>query len=240
MPSRQSQLQEDTIFRVLRLLQDKPDVTQRELAAHLGMSLGGLNYCLRALVDKGLVATATLHNDKSQRKNGYLLTPAGLAHRILLTGRFLARKQRELEALQIEIQDLTNEVQPPNRHPIKERSSQFEDGKQRGHWGGDTAIGAAQNQPAPLVARQSNLTLLAGVPNQTADWVGRAIEPKPKEFANPPAMDRALVGKTYFADAYCRCPMIGSMAWHLLSSLSSSSVSRLSVPRCLISMYGLS
>lgn len=118
MPSRQSQLQEDTIFRVLRLLQDKPDVTQRELAAHLGMSLGGLNYCLRALVEKGLVANATLNNDKSQRKNGYLLTPAGLAHRILLTGRFLARKQRELEALQLEIQVLADEVQAHDGYPI--------------------------------------------------------------------------------------------------------------------------
>jgi EPS-associated MarR family transcriptional regulator len=118
MPSRQSQLQEDTIFRVLRLLQHKPDVTQRELAAHLGMSLGGLNYCLRALVEKGLVTTATLNNDKSQRKSGYLLTPAGLAHRILLTGRFLARKQRELEALQLEIQVLADEVQAHDGYPI--------------------------------------------------------------------------------------------------------------------------
>ena len=118
MPSRQSQLQEDTIFRVLRLLQDKPDVTQRELAAHLGMSLGGLNYCLRALVDKGLVETATLHTDKSQRKSAYLLTPAGLAHRILLTGRFLARKQRELEALRLEVQVLADEVQAHDGYPI--------------------------------------------------------------------------------------------------------------------------
>jgi EPS-associated MarR family transcriptional regulator len=103
---------------VLRLLQHKPDVTQRELAAHLGMSLGGLNYCLRALVEKGLVTTATLNNDKSQRKSGYLLTPAGLAHRILLTGRFLARKQRELEALQLEIQVLADEVQAHDGYPI--------------------------------------------------------------------------------------------------------------------------
>lgn len=118
MPSRQAQLQEDTIFRVLRLLQGQPDVTQRNLAAHLGMSLGGLNYCLRALVDKGLVATATLQNSKSQRKTGYILTPAGLAYRILLTGRFLARKQRELEALQLEIQALSDEVQAHDGYPI--------------------------------------------------------------------------------------------------------------------------
>lgn len=118
MPSRQSQLQEDTIFRVLRLLQDKTDVTQRELAAHLGMSLGGLNYCLRDLMHKGLVTAVTLQHGKNQRKSGYLLTPAGLAHRILLTNRFLARKQRELEALQLEIQVLSDEVKAHDGYPI--------------------------------------------------------------------------------------------------------------------------
>ncbi len=118
MPSRQAQLQEDTIFRVLRLLQDKPDVTQRQLAAHLGMSLGGLNYSLRALMDKGLVTPVTLQDGKNQRRNGYLLTPAGLAHRILLTHQFLARKQREYEALKLEIENLVQEVRAHDGYPI--------------------------------------------------------------------------------------------------------------------------
>ncbi len=53
MTSRRSQLQEDTYFRVLHLLQSSPDITQREIAAKLGISTSGLNYCLKALIDKG-------------------------------------------------------------------------------------------------------------------------------------------------------------------------------------------
>jgi predicted transcriptional regulator len=55
MPSRQAQLQEDTAYRVMRLLQHNPDLTQRELAQYLGVSVGGLNYCLKALTQKGWV-----------------------------------------------------------------------------------------------------------------------------------------------------------------------------------------
>jgi predicted transcriptional regulator len=55
MTSRQSKLQEDTYFRVMRILQNNPDLTQRELAQKLGISVGGLNYCLKALLEKGLV-----------------------------------------------------------------------------------------------------------------------------------------------------------------------------------------
>lgn len=55
MPIRQAQLQEDTHFKIMRILHDNPDLTQRELADQLGMSVGGLNYCLKALIDKGFV-----------------------------------------------------------------------------------------------------------------------------------------------------------------------------------------
>jgi predicted transcriptional regulator len=55
MPSRRSQLQEDTHFRILRLLHENPDVTQREIAQKLGISTSGLNYCIKALIQKGLV-----------------------------------------------------------------------------------------------------------------------------------------------------------------------------------------
>jgi len=109
--SRQAQIQEDTVFRVLRMLEDQPDVSQRALAEHLGMSLGGLNYCLRGLMDKGLVQTVNLPGARHQRKQAYLITPAGLAHRIALMSRVLQRKQREYAALQLEIETLIQEVQ---------------------------------------------------------------------------------------------------------------------------------
>ncbi len=60
LSSRQARLQEVTVFRVMRLLEDNPQMSQRELAQALGLSLGGVNYCLRALIDKGWVEDAQL------------------------------------------------------------------------------------------------------------------------------------------------------------------------------------
>jgi len=99
----------------MKLLQDKPDMTQRELAAKVGSSLGGLNYCLNALIDKGWVK---MHNfSESQNKFGYvyLLTPVGLAEKTLITARFLTRKMREYEALKLEIAALKVEVAQINQ-----------------------------------------------------------------------------------------------------------------------------
>ena len=65
MTSRQAQIQEDTYFRVMRILQENPDHTQRELAEKMGVSVGGLNCCLKALMDKGLVKMQNFQNSKS-------------------------------------------------------------------------------------------------------------------------------------------------------------------------------
>jgi len=110
MPSRQSQLQEDTYFRVMRLLEINSELTQRELAKELGISLGGLNYCLKALVEKGWVK---IHNfSRSNNKLGYiyLLTPAGVLEKASLTNRFLQRKMSEYEDLKREIKLLKRET----------------------------------------------------------------------------------------------------------------------------------
>lgn len=110
MTSRQSKLQEDTNFRVLRLLEKNPNLSQRELAKTLGVSLGGLHYCLQGLLDKGLVK---IHNfQSSQRKlaYAYLLTPAGISEKAALTVRFLRRKMQEYEELRTEIEGLTQEI----------------------------------------------------------------------------------------------------------------------------------
>jgi EPS-associated MarR family transcriptional regulator len=111
MPARQTLIQEDTSYRILRILQANPEINQRELARHLGMSLGGLNYCLRALMDKGYVKLDNFQNSKHRFKYVYLLTPAGLAQKVAMTGRFLKRKMDEYEALRVEIQSLQAEVQ---------------------------------------------------------------------------------------------------------------------------------
>jgi EPS-associated MarR family transcriptional regulator len=111
MTSRQAQIQEDTYFRVMRILQENPDLTQRELAEKLGVSVGGLNYCLKALVDKGWVKMQNFQNSKNKFKYVYLLTPQGIAERVALTSRFLDRKMQEYEALKAEIDSLHQDVQ---------------------------------------------------------------------------------------------------------------------------------
>lgn len=110
MTSRQAKIQEDTHFRIMRILQDNPDLTQRELAEMLGMSVGGLNYCLNALIDKGFVKMDNFQKSKNKFKYVYLLTPQGIAEKVALTSRFLTRKMEEYEALKVEIEALKVEV----------------------------------------------------------------------------------------------------------------------------------
>jgi EPS-associated MarR family transcriptional regulator len=114
MTSRQAKLQEDTHFRIMRLLQEDPDLTQRELADKLGMSVGGLNYCLKALIDKGFVKVQNFQNSKNKFKYVYLLTPQGIAEKVALTSRFLKRKMEEYEALKGEIEALRAEAKQSN------------------------------------------------------------------------------------------------------------------------------
>jgi EPS-associated MarR family transcriptional regulator len=113
-PSRRTQLQEDTYFRVLRMLQDNPDLTQREIAQQLGVSTSGLNYCLNALIDKGWVKVQNFSQSKNKFGYIYVLTPQGILEKVALTSRFLQRKQAEYEALRTEIDSLTAELSAPD------------------------------------------------------------------------------------------------------------------------------
>ena len=113
MASKRSQDIEDLHFRVLKLLQDNPDLSQRDLAERLGVSNGKLNYCLRALIDKGLVKLSNLTQSKHLFGYAYLLTPAGIAEKAALTSRFLQRKVAEYEALQAEIEALRDDLDDP-------------------------------------------------------------------------------------------------------------------------------
>jgi EPS-associated MarR family transcriptional regulator len=108
--TRQQQLQEDTHFRVLSLLESQPDLNQREMAKALGVSLGGINYCLRALVAKGLIKMHNFQANDNKLGYAYLLTPQGMTEKIALTGRFLKRKQEEYAALKAEIEALQKAV----------------------------------------------------------------------------------------------------------------------------------
>ena len=110
MTGRQAKILEDTHFQIMRILQDNPDLTQRELADQLGMSVGSLNYCLNALIDKGFVKMLNFQKSKNKFKYVYLLTPQGITEKVALTGRFLKRKMKEYDALKLEIEALKVEV----------------------------------------------------------------------------------------------------------------------------------
>lgn len=110
MTSRQSKLQEDTYFRVMKILEEHPEISQRELASKLGLSLGGINYSLSALVEKGFVKARNFSENNSKLKYAYLLTPRGIKEKSELTYRFLQRKMKEYEDLKIEIESLQLEV----------------------------------------------------------------------------------------------------------------------------------
>lgn len=110
MSSRQAKIQEDTYFRVMRLLQENPDLTQRELAQKLGVSVGGLNYCLKALMEKGWVKMQNFAHSKNKFGYIYVMTPRGLSEKAALTSQFLKRKMDEYEALKAEIEALKSEV----------------------------------------------------------------------------------------------------------------------------------
>lgn len=91
-------------FRVLRFVEENPQRSQREISRALGLSLGGVNYCLGALVDKGLIKIENFRTSGNKLGYIYILTPQGIAARAALTNRFLRRKLAEYEALKAEIE----------------------------------------------------------------------------------------------------------------------------------------
>lgn len=111
MTSKRTKLQEDTHFRVLRLLQENPEMSQRELAEVVGVSVGGMHYVLNALIDKGLVKLGNFTAAEDKRRYAYILTPKGIARKAALTRAFLARKMEEYEALRAEIEALSSELE---------------------------------------------------------------------------------------------------------------------------------
>ncbi len=101
---------EEIRYKILKKIADDPDVSQRELAEHMGVSLGKVNYCMRALKDKGLVKARNFKNNPDKRRYLYMLTPKGVEEKTKVTARFLKRKIEEYESLKKEIAQLKKEV----------------------------------------------------------------------------------------------------------------------------------
>lgn len=105
-----SPLAQDNHFKVLRLLAANPQLTQRDLSEALGVSLGKTNYCIQALLSKGLIKMESFRKSPKKLAYAYLLTPTGVAEKAGLTARFLARKVAEYESLRHEIETLKSEI----------------------------------------------------------------------------------------------------------------------------------
>jgi EPS-associated MarR family transcriptional regulator len=105
-----AKIQDEARFQILRLLHDNPELTQRELGERVGVSLGAVNYCLKALIERGLVKASNFSKSPNKLSYAYVLTPAGITEKTMLTGRFLARKKLEYEALRAEIDALSREA----------------------------------------------------------------------------------------------------------------------------------
>jgi len=106
-----SQLHQEIHLKVLRHLENDPEITQRALARELGISLGKANYCLKSLIDKGLVKAGNFKNSNNKSAYIYLLTPKGIEEKSRITLHFLQRKIDEYEELRREIDELKQEVQ---------------------------------------------------------------------------------------------------------------------------------
>lgn len=92
-------------FNVLRKIKSKPNSSQRELASELGFSLGKLNYCLKALNQKGLIKIKNFQKNPNKIKYVYLLTPKGITTKTKLTLNFMKRKMKEYDELKSEIEE---------------------------------------------------------------------------------------------------------------------------------------
>jgi len=105
----QSEIQNEKDFKILSILEQKPQITQRELSMRLGLSLGGVNYCLRALLEKGIIKINNFSSHPQKTSYRYILTPKGIKEKSIITRKFLERKMKEYDALKVEIEGIKSQ-----------------------------------------------------------------------------------------------------------------------------------
>ncbi len=99
-----------TSYGLLKTLEDNPGLSQRDLAKRLGVSLGKINFCLNALIEKGCLKVNNFRNSDNKLAYAYLLTPQGVEQKARMTVEFLQIKVREYERLRAEIEELRREA----------------------------------------------------------------------------------------------------------------------------------
>ena len=125
-PAEQAQL------RILKIIETDPEISQRQLAEVLGVSLGKTNYLIKALLEKGYIKAGNFMRAENKLKYAYLLTPEGLRAKLELTRDYLARKEQEYIAMKAEIEAMRNELadhdtQPPTNPQERDQTSRKTD-----------------------------------------------------------------------------------------------------------------
>jgi EPS-associated MarR family transcriptional regulator len=103
-------ISEENRYKLLKLLHENPEMNQRQIASELGLSLGKVNFCLKAVIEKGWVKAGSFSRSSNKKAYVYLLTLRGIEEKATVTREFLERKQSEYEALKEEIEDLMDEA----------------------------------------------------------------------------------------------------------------------------------
>jgi EPS-associated MarR family transcriptional regulator len=109
-------------FKVLQAIEHNPAASQRELSKELGVSLGSVNYCIKALVDKGLIKVDNFVKSDNKRGYAYYLTPKGILEKAKITGQFLKRKKEEYALLKVEIAELQAEIKKADADYVNRNS----------------------------------------------------------------------------------------------------------------------
>ncbi len=110
---------EDLRYRVLRLLEANPRMSHREIAKAIGGSTGAVNYCINALIEKGMVKVSNFRSSDNKLRYAYILTPEGINEKASLTASFLRRKIREFHAIQSEISEILSETGIAENEPLE-------------------------------------------------------------------------------------------------------------------------
>lgn len=112
-------LNDEYRYKILKILEANPEISQRELARELGVSLGRINFCLKALIEKGLLKASNFKNSRNKLAYAYFLTPKGLEEKSNITLAFLKIKMQEYQTLETEINALRQEVSAQRQTPLE-------------------------------------------------------------------------------------------------------------------------
>jgi len=122
--SQRTNLESEEVLRILQILKKNPEMTQRDLSRMVGISLGKVNFVLRAMIHKGLVKAQNFKKSSNRKSYIYILTPTGIEEKTRITYRFLKRKIKEYEQLEEQIRLLKKQIAESNTTESEQKSGQ--------------------------------------------------------------------------------------------------------------------